>query len=62
MVYRHLAAAPIDVADMKARIAEETRQVIARTMQCGVDCVNNGEISKSNFTAYAGQRLAGFEL
>ena len=62
MVYGHLAGAPIDLAVMKARIAEETRQVVARQIQCGVDCINDGEISKSNFTAYAGQRLSGFEL
>ena len=62
MVYAHAGGAPIDEADMKARIAEETRSVVARQLQCGVDCVNDGEMAKSNFTAYAGQRLAGFEL
>lgn len=62
IVYAHAGGAPIDVADMKARIAEETQLVVARQLECGVDCVNDGEMAKSNFTAYAGQRLAGFEL
>ncbi len=58
MVYAHAGGAPIDEADMKARIAEETRSAVARQLECGVDCVNDGEMAKSNFTAYAGQRLA----
>jgi 5-methyltetrahydropteroyltriglutamate--homocysteine methyltransferase len=61
-VYAQASGAPTDEVDMKARIAEETRQVVRRQLECGVDCINDGEIGKSNFTAYAQQRLAGFEL
>ena len=62
MVYAHAGGEPTDEADLKARIAEETCSVVRRQLDCGDDCVNDGEMAKSNFTAYAGQRLAGFEL
>lgn len=62
MVYAQAGGTPTDEADLKARIAAETRIVVARQLECGVDCVNDGEMAKSNFTAYAGQRLTGFAL
>ena len=36
--------------------------VVAKQAELGVDVVDDGEHSKSNFAAYTGRRIGGFEL
>ena len=36
-------------------------EVVRRQVECGIDCVNDGELSKTNFTDYVRERIAGYE-
>ena len=37
-------------------------EVVRRQIESGIDIVNGGELSKSNFMNYARERLGGFEM
>src|SRR5918998_1225805 len=43
------------------RLPSAVREVVERQAQVGIDIVNDGELSKSNFTNYVRDRLGGIE-
>src|SRR5919202_5387589 len=42
-------------------LAEAVTEVVKRQVEVGIDVVNDGELSKSNFTNYVRDRLGGIE-
>jgi 5-methyltetrahydropteroyltriglutamate--homocysteine methyltransferase len=44
------------------QLGEAVKQVVAKQVAVGIDIVNDGELSKSNFTNYVRDRLGGLEL
>jgi 5-methyltetrahydropteroyltriglutamate--homocysteine methyltransferase len=50
-----------DAERLAARLRECVGEVVRRQVECGMDFVNDGEISKTNFTNYCRERLSGFE-
>src|SRR5205823_8751496 len=46
---------PADMTDVAAAV----KQVVAKQAEVGIDVVNDGELSKSNFTNYVRDRLGG---
>ncbi|HXQ53940.1 MAG TPA: cobalamin-independent methionine synthase II family protein [Stellaceae bacterium] len=50
----------VDQAALDKRIAEAVAAGVKRQVQCGLDSINDGEMSKSNFTDYVRTRLAGY--
>src|SRR5918995_1282558 len=42
------------------RLRSAVAEVVRQQIECGVDIVNDGEQSKSNFSRYTRERLAGF--
>jgi len=53
---------PYDKQALARRLREEVAEVVHRQVQCGIDSVNDGELSKTSFTNYVRERLSGFEL
>ncbi len=51
---------PVDEAALEQMIAESTRRVIARQLECGIDIGNNGEQSRESFFTYVQHRMSGF--
>ena len=49
----------VDAKALAARVRDSVREVVARQLQLGVDCVDDGEHSKSSFTHYLRTRLSG---
>src|SRR5262245_43257921 len=47
--------------DFLRRLPSAVKEVVARQAEVGVDVVNDGELSKSNFTNYVRERLGGIE-
>jgi 5-methyltetrahydropteroyltriglutamate--homocysteine methyltransferase len=46
----------------RARLREATREVVQRQRECGIDLVNEGEITKGgNWVVFVNERLTGFE-
>jgi 5-methyltetrahydropteroyltriglutamate--homocysteine methyltransferase len=52
---------PYDAAALTQRVRDSVHEVVAKQRQYGIDTINDGEHSKSSFSAYTGQRMAGFE-
>ncbi len=52
---------PYDAAAYAQRLRAGVAEVVRRQAECGIDCVNDGELSKTNFTDYVRWRIAGYE-
>src|SRR3984893_6982215 len=52
---------PIDQAALDSRLRSGVAEVVKRQVECGLDIVNDGELSKPNFTDYVSERIAGCE-
>jgi 5-methyltetrahydropteroyltriglutamate--homocysteine methyltransferase len=52
---------PIDQAGLDRRLTSAVREVVKQQIECGLDIVNDGELSKPNFTDYVLERIAGCE-
>ena len=53
--------APHDAAGFDDRLKSAVAEVVRRQIESGIDCVNDGELSKTNFTDYVRARIAGYE-
>jgi 5-methyltetrahydropteroyltriglutamate--homocysteine methyltransferase len=51
----------VDQAALDRRLASAVAEIVQRQVACGLDSVNDGELSKFNFTDYARSRLTGYE-
>ena len=54
--------APYDTDELSAGVQKSVKDVVEKQCSIGVDTINDGEHSKSSFSAYTGQRLSGFQL
>jgi 5-methyltetrahydropteroyltriglutamate--homocysteine methyltransferase len=52
--------APYDPAALAARLKSAVAETVRQQVECGLDCVNDGELSKTNFTDYVRWRIAGY--
>jgi 5-methyltetrahydropteroyltriglutamate--homocysteine methyltransferase len=52
---------PYDQQEFTRRVRSAVTEVVRKQVESGIDIVNDGELSKINFTAYARQRLSGVE-
>ena len=50
-----------DKAAYDHRVGQAVRDVVAQQVECGIDIVTDGEMSKPGFFAYVQDRLMGFE-
>ncbi len=50
-----------DRAALDGRLRTSVAEVVKRQIECGLDIVNDGELSKPNFTDYVLARIAGCE-
>jgi 5-methyltetrahydropteroyltriglutamate--homocysteine methyltransferase len=51
-----------DSAALDRHLTEAVAEVVKQQLACGLDIVNDGELSKFNFTDYVRERIAGYEL
>jgi 5-methyltetrahydropteroyltriglutamate--homocysteine methyltransferase len=52
----------VDAQAFESRVASAVEEVVQKQIESGMDSVNDGELSKPNFTNYARTRLSGFEI
>jgi 5-methyltetrahydropteroyltriglutamate--homocysteine methyltransferase len=62
MVVARTAGQPYDQGALDARLKAAVAEVVRHQAECGIDIVNDGELSKFNFTDYVRDRIAGYEL
>ncbi|HKV54499.1 MAG TPA: cobalamin-independent methionine synthase II family protein [Candidatus Binataceae bacterium] len=53
------AGEPYDAETFAERVRNAVAEVVRKQIECGIDVVNDGELSKINFTGYARERLSG---
>jgi 5-methyltetrahydropteroyltriglutamate--homocysteine methyltransferase len=61
MVFAKARGEGYDPRLLAKRLRESVAEVVRHQVECGIDFVNDGEISKTNFTNYCRERLTGFE-
>ena len=61
MVLSKARGEPHDQAALGAQLRSAVADVVERQVACGLDIVNDGELSKPNFTDYVLSRIAGCE-
>jgi 5-methyltetrahydropteroyltriglutamate--homocysteine methyltransferase len=61
MVVAKSAGQPYDAAALDTRLTEAVAETVRRQAECGIDVVNDGELSKYNFTDYVRLRIAGYD-
>jgi 5-methyltetrahydropteroyltriglutamate--homocysteine methyltransferase len=60
MVLAKANGAPHDAAALAARLRSAVADTVRQQVECGLDSVNDGELSKTNFTDYVRWRIAGY--
>jgi 5-methyltetrahydropteroyltriglutamate--homocysteine methyltransferase len=50
-----------NLTELAQRLKREVAAIVHKQVECGIDSVNDGELSKTNFTNYVRERLSGFE-
>jgi 5-methyltetrahydropteroyltriglutamate--homocysteine methyltransferase len=50
----------IDQSAWAARVKTAVFEIVRLQRECGVDIVNDGELSKSSWSSYVNERLSGF--
>src|SRR5262249_6253427 len=61
MVLTRARGEPLDRAMLDRRLGAAVKEIVGRQIDCGIDIVNDGELSKPNFTDYVSSRIAGCE-
>jgi 5-methyltetrahydropteroyltriglutamate--homocysteine methyltransferase len=54
------AGQPVDAAQLAERIRSATAEIVRQQVACGVDVVDDGEMSKPGYSNYVKDRLTGF--
>jgi 5-methyltetrahydropteroyltriglutamate--homocysteine methyltransferase len=57
----HVGSLPVPPGLTEDGLPPAVADVVRKQAECGIDVVNDGELSKGNWLAYAASRLAGFE-
>ncbi len=52
----------IETDEQKARLKSAVAEIVQKQVACGLDSVNDGELSKSSFNTYLTDRVAGYQL
>ena len=60
MVVAKANGQPYDHTALDRRLAAAVAETVRRQVECGLDSVNDGELSKTNFTDYVRWRIAGY--
>ena len=60
MMFAREEGVPVDVAALAARVSAAVDEVVQRQVECGLDVVNDGEMSKPSYATYIKDRLHGF--
>ena len=50
----------VDPEALAARVKDAVANVVGKQVECGIDVVSDGEMSKTSFIAYTDERLTGF--
>jgi len=61
MIVARASGQAYDKEALPMRLRGAVAEVVRKQVECGLDSINDGELSKSSFTSYVRERLSGFE-
>src|SRR4051812_23223346 len=61
MIWKRLDGEPVDESAIDARLDSAVVEIVKKQRDAGVDVVSDGEMSKTGFSTYVGDRFSGFE-
>ena len=61
LVYTKERGEQLDQAVFADRVREVTATVVRQQLECGLDVINDGEVSKVGYSTYVKDRLSGFD-
>ena len=61
MIWQRMDGADVDEAALAARLDSAVAEIVAKQREAGIDVVSDGELSKTGFSTYVGDRFSGFE-
>jgi 5-methyltetrahydropteroyltriglutamate--homocysteine methyltransferase len=61
MIWQRMDGADVDDAAIDARLESAVAEVVEKQHEAGIDIVSDGELSKTGFSTYVGDRFSGFE-
>jgi 5-methyltetrahydropteroyltriglutamate--homocysteine methyltransferase len=62
MVFKKARGEAVDERTFQNELRAGVAAVVKKQVECGIDSVNDGELSKTNFTDYVRARIEGYEL
>ena len=62
MVVARTSGQSYDAAALDRRLTAAVADIVQQQLESGIDIVNDGELSKFNFTDYVRERISGYEL
>ena len=60
MMFAREEGVPVDATALAARVRSAVDEIVQRQLECGLDVVNDGEMSKPSYATYIKDRLHGF--
>jgi 5-methyltetrahydropteroyltriglutamate--homocysteine methyltransferase len=61
LIWARMDGQQVDEAALEARIESAVGEVVDKQREVGIDVVSDGEMSKTGFSTYVGDRFSGFE-
>ena len=61
LITARVSGQPVDGDGLARRLRTAVAEVVRQQVAAGIDIVNDGELSKPNFTNYVRERISGFE-
>ena len=62
MIFARAEGKPYDRVALDARLKDSVASIVRQQVEAGIDCVNDGELSKTTFSNYVRERMAGYEV
>jgi 5-methyltetrahydropteroyltriglutamate--homocysteine methyltransferase len=61
MIWKRLDGEPVDEVAIDSRLDSAVAEIVQKQREAAIDVVSDGEMSKTGFSTYVGDRFSGFE-
>jgi 5-methyltetrahydropteroyltriglutamate--homocysteine methyltransferase len=61
MIWKQMDEGDVDQSEIDARLDSAVAEIVQKQRDAGIDIVSDGELSKTGFSTYVGDRFSGFE-
>jgi 5-methyltetrahydropteroyltriglutamate--homocysteine methyltransferase len=61
LIWRQMDEGNVDQSEIDARLDSAVAEIVQKQRDAGIDIVSDGELSKTGFSTYVGDRFSGFE-